>query len=222
MGRKSRPHWARQGWLPLSHGFHDPADFLQLVLARGMHPDTGSTITKGPALRSAVRDGSLEIAELLLTHGADVNRKTFHGRLEPVIHLAAANGDTAMIKLLAAHGADLAVQNLTRSCRGTPLHIAVICNRVSAVRTLLDLHVPVDAENYAHRTPLDVATSFACYDLDQLERVEGMVEIGRMLVEAGAQMQCHEGGVGRPSRDRQDVEWQKDLFAPKEGEDVSG
>jgi ankyrin repeat protein len=56
-------------------------------------------------LLSAVQNGNLEIAEILVSHGADANAMGYYGRSP--LHLAASSGNVEMAKLLVSKGANI-------------------------------------------------------------------------------------------------------------------
>lgn len=230
-GSQSAIQWAaNRGHLSLvkvacpSLVFPHPAHILQFLLSHGIHPDTGATTNEPAALRAAVANRRFDIAELLLIHGADVNSKIYTaacGFLSP-IHTAATRGDTEMIALLATHGADLAFRDRTGVYAETPLHVCVFQFHVDAVRMLLDLHVPVDAVDTTGVTPLDLATVIACGGLSMEVLWERIVEIGVMLVKAGAVFRdrersnmAHGVGLGRS----RGGEWRRILIAAKRDAD---
>lgn len=74
-------------------------------------------------LHSACASSNLEMASLLINHGADVNAKQMHG-VTP-IHSAAHNGQSNLIKLLVDHGADI---NSKMDDGKTPLSMAEEAN----------------------------------------------------------------------------------------------
>lgn len=148
------------------------------------------THAQSPALLSAVLHGRTDIAELLCSHGADINR---HNRgamvcLQSVVHVAAINGDSAMILLLASHGADVVSENLYGTYVGTPLHQAVLSSDVESVRVLLEMRVAVDTVDSAHLTPVEVAEMVASEDADSEEWFGSTVEIAKMLMRKGARI----------------------------------
>ena len=61
------------------------------------------------ALQIAVLKGFLDICELLINHGADVNKQNAEGNT--LLNMAVWRGHTAIVALLAKHGADLDVSN---------------------------------------------------------------------------------------------------------------
>lgn len=127
-----------------------------------------------------------------------------------------------MIALLAMHGADLAFRDRTGIYAATPLHVCVFQFQVGAVRMLLDLQAPVDAVDATGVTPLDMATVIACGGLSPEELWEAMVEIGVMLVKAGAVLRDreqsnmeHGEGSGRP----REGEWRRIMIDAKRDAD---
>jgi ankyrin repeat protein len=82
-------------------------------LAHWKSPEIGLT-----ALHLAARNGRMEVAELLLAKGADVNAATSYG--ETPLYTAASNCRGEFVKLLLAKGANVNA----RSLAGTPLKAA--------------------------------------------------------------------------------------------------
>lgn len=210
MGRISRSRQSRKGLSlstpsPTSLSTSHSLENEQFLLTQGIHPDAGARHDESPALPAAVAHGRVDIVELLASHGADLNRANPSGnlRFESVIHIAAANGDSDMIKLLAEYGADVGSENLMGMYVGTPLHLAVLHSHVCAVQTLLALQVPVDGLDSSCSTPLDVAEMVASEDVDTEEWWEEILEIGKMLVNAGAPCRYTEEGL-RELGDRPD------------------
>lgn len=79
--------------------------------------------------------------------------------------------------------------------RGTPLHAAVSSLSAPAVKTLLELHVKVDEQNSDLETPLDIAATVATNILElEMWFAESLV-IGKMLVQAGAEVRYTEESV---------------------------
>lgn len=183
-----------------------------------MHPDVGGTEDEPPALWSAVAEGRLDIAELLASHGADVNFYTCSGkfRFDGTILLAVASCDSDMILMLARYGADVHSEHHFGLYSGTPLHFAVLYSRLGAVQTLLHMGVPLDCEDCEHRTPLEAAAIIAVQNTDTEEVWNLMVQIGKLLVEAGATVPYTEAGL-RPLRDRpgqeKTVKFQMEMIA---------
>ncbi|KJV72236.1 ankyrin repeat domain-containing protein [Orientia tsutsugamushi] len=84
------------------------------------------------ALHYAIRAGYLEIASLLLTHGADPNAQDIYGNTP--FHSAFREGSLQFIKLLLKHGANPNVQN--QHCN-TPFHYAAHYCAIDIIKLLL-------------------------------------------------------------------------------------
>lgn len=101
---------------------------------------------------------------------------------------------------------------------GTPLHLAVLRLHIQAVQTLLALQVPVDDQDSSFSTPLDVAEMVAIEDADTKEEWDRMVEIGKMLVNAGAPVPYTEEGVralGNGRYEEKTVRFQRIMIAAR-------
>src|SRR5215510_8290940 len=94
------------------------ADVLEILLAAGADPrraDTGNQMT---ALHYAGAKGRIEVAEILLNAGVDINIRDGQG--STALHHAAGDGKLAMVQFLVAHGADVNIANKTGE---TPLQL---------------------------------------------------------------------------------------------------
>lgn len=180
-----------------------------------VHPDIGATDNEPPALRHAVKARNLEMVELLISFGADINGLSYDiCGYEAVIHIAAANGDADMIKLLASYGANVS-ENLDEVYARTPLHVAVWKGQVSAVQTLLELGAEADVNSHAE-TLLEIAESVACSEVGATELWERMVKIGELLVQAGANVREVVGSSGRYPDAPENVEFLRIMVAAQQ------
>jgi hypothetical protein len=111
-------------------------------------------------LHTAAEHGSQEMAELLLTLGADVN-------------IRARNGETPLITAIGEHfhelalffiakGADVKVSSLDGE---TALHFAAIENMPDLAQSLIDKGAVVDARTNKGETPLHFAIEKGCKDV---------------------------------------------------------
>jgi cytohesin len=178
---------------------------VELLLKAGAATDDvdqrGST-----ALAFVAYGGSIKIVEALLKAGADPNRPNNSGELP--INSAIQNGHVDIVKLLFEHGARYDISDnqqrtlahfipFSRSeeifrllvVRGvpldkldylgnTPLHNAIGTDRMEAVSSLLNMHVPLNVRNpRTGSTPLAIAAEF------------NRVEAGRLLLARGVDVE---------------------------------
>jgi len=89
---------------------------------RNRHAAGRARLTSGgqAALHFAARLGHLQVAEVLLNHGADVNAREGESKLTP-LHRAAIYGQSKLVALLLAHKAD---RNAKSWDGKTPLNFA--------------------------------------------------------------------------------------------------
>lgn len=120
-------------------------------------------------LHLAAASGRLEIVELLLAYGADIQAQTSDGYTP--LHTAAWRGRVAVVGCLLNHGALIDAVNLKQD---TPLHEAAANGNLETVKVLLAHQAAVDPRDSDSQTPLHHAAA----DCDQ--------EISRILLEAGA------------------------------------
>jgi predicted Fe-Mo cluster-binding NifX family protein len=81
----------------------------------------------------AANSHRVDVAEMLIANGADVNKQCLHGWTP--LHNAALSGDEAIVKLLIAHKANINVQN---NLGDTPLHCALQKGQKNAARILIN------------------------------------------------------------------------------------
>jgi ankyrin repeat protein len=102
-------------------------------------------------LSTAAHDGQLELVNLLIDFGADVNSK---GRFETPIYSAVWSGNPEIVGLLIKNGA-----NVNAKCEHgrTPLHLAAAKGYADIVQQLLDANADVDSTDDSSYTALDEA-----------------------------------------------------------------
>lgn len=124
-------------------------------------------------LHNAVNNHDIEMATLLLDHGACVNRMDKFGR-SPLWHASCGYSKIDMVKLLLDRGAWVTTPTDFEMGR-TPLHQAVWNNNIDIATLLLDRHPSVnDTSDRAGLTPLHLA----------IER--GHIDMAKLLLERGA------------------------------------
>ena len=146
------------------------AERLVLLLKAGQAVDETDFVL-GTPLHVAVAQGSVPLAKILISHGADLEAPS-EDRGARAIHLAANFGDLEMLNLLLDGGADIEAQDQTGQ---TPLLIAAATNNLKVVKVLLDRGANKEArESGEGQTPLMRASRL------------GFLEIAVTLVAKGA------------------------------------
>lgn len=98
--------------------------------------------------------GHLEVAELLLSHGANPNRESRNFQRVAPLHSAAAADSLAIVKLLLDAGANPRKEQDTGF---TALHSAAAHGNLEMVRLLLERGAKADARTVEGRTPVSYA-----------------------------------------------------------------
>jgi ankyrin repeat protein/peroxiredoxin len=112
-------------------------------------PPLGSTTL----LHDAALKGHLDILELLLAHGADVDSRNAQGAT--ALHDAALAGQKNAADALLKHGANINAHDSESGA--TPLHLAASWGRRSVVELLLARNADPRIKDKSGRTPLDLA-----------------------------------------------------------------
>ena len=146
--------------------YRGPASLVSTMLELGADPnvDDGDGY---PPLIAALTGGSAqadvrELVDLLLGHGADVDRRGVNGYAP--LHVAAEQGDLVMVDLLVSHGADPNVITNVDDME-TPVEVASVAGHVDVVKRLRPLTVRLDWE--AASKAGDVATLRRLLDIGQ-------------------------------------------------------
>lgn len=103
------------------------------------------------ALHWAAQYGQIEIARLLLSHGANVQARDDE---QSTALFAAVFKDLNLARLLLEAGADIQTQN---ALEHTPLHELAWYGRITESQFLIDNGAPVDSRNTGGCTPLHLA-----------------------------------------------------------------
>jgi ankyrin repeat protein len=138
-------------------------DVVRLLLARGANVNDADGVGITP-LVAAANVNDLEVAKLLLAHGASALKTSTAEGVSTPLTGAARNGNTELVRLLLAGKADVnaigaetgpRVKNgLITFARVTALHMAAVSGNVEAVRMLLDAGATVDPRDARGMTPL--------------------------------------------------------------------
>ena len=149
---------------------HEPfSERLQAVLAALGRDTFGKTHRYGQTpLHLAAREGSYDVAGLLIDRGANVDARD---RAEDgtedwsVLHYAVWFGALDVTRLLVERGAEVEARNLAGA---TPLALAAEKNAREAARLLIEHGAAVDAVQDDRRTPLHVAAEHDAAEVAEL------------------------------------------------------
>ena len=103
---------------------------VRVLLDNGADPNMGRSV-KSPLYR-ALEDEHLEVAQLLLKYGADINSQDGSGRT--MLHLASRRAKPKLARLLLEHGANIHARD---SQGKTPLQVAIDAEHQDIVELLL-------------------------------------------------------------------------------------
>ena len=130
----------------------------------------------------------------LKDHGDEVNRM-FGAFCSTPLHSAARFGREDLAKQLIAGGADIKAGD--EPAGNTPLHLAAQYGHVAVAKVLVGGGADVNAGNKRDRTPLHDAVS----GLGGTSDLEGRLEVVKLLISRGANINTRERGSGRTPLD---------------------
>ena len=187
---------------PLSLATEEGAtEIMQILLGPGLDAGTSTDgedeeAASAPpmgseALFAAIENDDVEMVRLLVEAGADVNAAEGFGGNTP-LHEAVEKGDTEIVKILVAAGADVEAEGFMSR---TPLSLAAEEGATEIIQILLgpgpDAGTSADDEDKeaASAPPMGSEALFTAIENDDVEMV-------RLLVEAGADVNAAEGFGG--------------------------
>lgn len=148
-------------------------------------------------LHLAVRDGNIDLIQMLLEQGADVNTRNDLW-LTP-LHFAANKNEIEIVKMLLDHGAKV---NVLTNFDYTPLHYAAYQGKVKIVTLLIEKGAVLNIQNVFGHTPLHSAAShekvmFNCDGCNANRFAfclanHGRTEVARVLIENGAKLRLED------------------------------
>jgi Ankyrin repeats (3 copies)/Ankyrin repeats (many copies) len=128
----------------------------QLLHRNGSSVDPRGLAGKSP-LHAAAFCGDLEMVQVLLDYGLDINVKDDYD-LTPLSRASEEHNNAGVVRLLLDRGADPDVRAMRFGRGSTPLHLAVEDGKVEIARLLLERGANVEAQDEQGRTPVDVAS----------------------------------------------------------------
>jgi ankyrin repeat protein len=141
-------------WTPIYYAvYHQREAALTHFLRGGGSPDDADR-TGQPPLCIAAANGSVDIVQILLDAGANVNATTSAG--ETALHLAIKNNRTEIIEALLEAGPQLEIY--TNETKETPLHYAASkSGSLATIVSLLKLGAKYDTLNSKNQSPAEAA-----------------------------------------------------------------
>ncbi|MGB6407213.1 MAG: ankyrin repeat domain-containing protein [Planococcus donghaensis] len=123
------------------------------------------------ALHWAVQEGHLDVIQLLVSNGADINKKYDYG-MTP-LYQAAADGNTNIVEYLLDNGADIYAKS---EAGVTPLIIASCyfdSNQLETVKLLVERGADIHAKDKEGKTALFYAEEYGIDDIASFLRLQG-------------------------------------------------
>jgi ankyrin repeat protein len=198
------PHPVIPGAVPLYYaalcGFYDLAEHLIVKNPDHVNTRGGRLVTP---LVAALRRNHLRVADLLHTHGADLNARGYAGR--PPLHQASFEGLVDVVQWLFDHGADV---NFRNDYGSVSLHAACDAGQLEACRMLLEHNADVNSRGRWGEVPLHFAVVPGYHTGDQSK-------IMQLLLDRGADANARDDDGCTPLHTSS--WWQRERIGPRQG-----
>ena len=141
-------------------------------------------------LLAALNDNHIEVAELLLEHGANIDVQEWAGKtilLKAISETQHNTGD--IVKFLLKHGSDVNAQDNTLS---SPLHLTAFHGKPEVAQILVEHKADINSQNDTGKTPLHMLSESLTHD-------EGnVIKHSLTLLKFGAEMNKRDGNGETP------------------------
>lgn len=171
--------FGKSGEAPLHYA--STAEVARLLIAAGDDPTRPANGTAGTPLHSVARGGYIEVAKVLLEHGAQVNAGRKNDSTPPVLS-AIINRRKGMVVLLVENGAPLTFEN----GKDNLLHSAAFSNQLEIVKYLHKKGLKLDSPRTDGQTALHQTT------------YNGSYEVAHWLVTQGADVNARDNSKDTP------------------------
>lgn len=125
---------------------------VELLLKNGADVDAGDDFGWKPLHRVMMNRGGENVAQMLLTHGANINARCIYQKTP--LHHAIEKGNDPMVSFLLAAGADYEARDIAER---TPLHTAIESRLENMVHILLEAGADADAKDKGGHDALGAA-----------------------------------------------------------------
>ena len=125
---------------------------VEFLLKNGAYVQAEDIFGWKPLHRVTVNRGGEAVAQMLITHGADVNARCSYQKTP--LHHAIEKGNDPMVKFLLAAGADFEARDIAER---TPLHTAIESRLENMVHILLEAGADVEAKDRGGHDALGAA-----------------------------------------------------------------
>ena len=125
---------------------------VEFLLKSGAKVDAEDNFGWKPLHRVMVNRGGEGVAQMLLTHGADINARCFYQKTP--LHHAIEKGNDSMVSFLLGAGADYEARDIAER---TPLHTAIESRLENMVHILLEAGADADAKDKGGHDALGAA-----------------------------------------------------------------
>ncbi|KAK7494684.1 hypothetical protein BaRGS_00014082 [Batillaria attramentaria] len=147
-------------------------DKIKYLVAQGVDVDCPLCARDETPLMHVIKLARVEVAKLLVTSGASVNKQGQSGCKERPLHLALDTQiyNHELVEFLLEHGAEVDGQDVHGT---TPLHKACFLGDADAVKILLSAGASVTAADFTGKTALHLAVEKTHYELASYLLVQG-------------------------------------------------
>ena len=158
-------------------------EIIKLLLEVGVDPNSRKTEDNWntAALHYAARHNNLELAQLLISSGAEVDVRDKNDNTP--LHYVDKTDSIEVVEFLIQSGADVNAKAIKGS---TPLHYAAWNNHLAVAKLLISSGAEVNAKNDDGRTPLHRAA------------LRNSLELAQLLISSGADLYAIDNNGERP------------------------
>ena len=164
-----------------------------LIVMHALDVNAKNGYVRWSPLHAVSRGGHVDVAQVLLDYGADINAQDLHDQTP--LSWASSEGHLKVAQLLLEHGANVNMQNNYNHY--TSLHSASMSGKLEVARLLLDHGAGVHIRGDGDVTPFQLATTYGHHDIAQLLLDRGAERDGGMGVGVDGE---EKGGEGRSTQ----------------------